>query len=415
MGPVGRPAHTDGRRDICMAALAELFDAGVEVSPPLDAEALKAIPAKRGVFVMVAGDGRPILLTTAASIRARLRHRLTCGEGQGRQKSADLRAVTAAVWWRLTYSPFQTDWQFLELSRAIWPDSYSELLPRRPAWFVAEDWNDRAPCFRAVNGLAGKGEHFGPFRDRRSAQGFIDALADVFDLCRRVSVLRQAPHAAACAYKQMGRCPAPCDGTTPMAAYRAEVARAAVFVGGRRDPQRRRLGEEMAAAAEALQFERAGVLRGRLDRSKQFDEPRFAHVRDVRAFRFVIVQAGPTSRQACTFLCDRGAIAAGPLVEYPPVDDGLAGVLAACDELSAAHEEVTREDRQRMGLVAAYLFSDKSRRGLLLRRDGLTSAGMGELIRSAREALKLHPPGRRAKGAGVGGRQKVRPAATVDE
>ncbi|NQU75063.1 MAG: hypothetical protein HQ546_01970 [Planctomycetes bacterium] len=387
-----------------MGGFEELFDGGLSAWPQWDAAALKAVPAKRGVFLLVASDGQPILLTVAADIRRRLSRRLTDAEAQQRGRAADLRQITAGLLWRLTYSSFQTDWQFMELARAIWPEGYDKLLPRRMAWFVTADVDADCPHFTAVRTPAGRGEHLvvvGPFPNRRSAEEYIDALADVFDLCRCVSTLRQAPRGPACAYKQMNRCAAPCDGSCSMDDYRATVREAAGFAVGRRDRQRQRLKQEMDSAARALRFEQAAVLKSRWSRSMEFDAPKFARSRDVRDFRFVIVQSGPTFHQACSFVCDRGLVAAGPVLDYPPKEAQLVQVLDACDGLAAKHEHITAADCQRMAMVAEYMFSGNAKRGLVLRRIASTVESLVEAIRASASALKLREPKR--AGGGVNG------------
>ncbi len=378
-----------------MGGFDQLFDSGVAVHPPLDEAVLKSIPAKRGVFVLLAEDGRPILLTVAADIRARLRHRLTAPEADQCRKTADLREITAAVHWRLTHSRFETDWRFLEIARVVWPDTYESLLPRRPAWMVSIDLDEQFPHFAVVSAALSRGAQFGPFASRRAADRYIEILADAFDLCRCVSILRQSPHGAACAYKQMGRCAAPCDGSGSMADYRALLARAVEFVAGRRDAQRQRLAGQMRAAAAAMAYERAATVKSRLARLAEFDAPRFAEARTLDAFRFVIVQPGPSFHQASTFICDRGAIAAGPVLEFPPTERRADRVLAAVDRQAAGHAAICAEDRLRMGLLAGHLFADRTDRGLLFRRDEIDSAGLCAAIVEAAGAMKLRAPKRR--------------------
>lgn len=381
-----------------MGGFEQLFDAGRAVTPPLQAEDLAGIPGKRGVFLLVASDGRPILLTTAADIRSRLRSRLTSPEEGTRQKAADLREITAHVYWRICHSSFQTDWQFLELAGAIWPKTYTSLLSHPPAWFVGVNPEEEFPQFVKTQEIGQPGQQVGPFPDRSSAERFIDALTDSFDLCRYYSILRQAPHGVPCPYKQMGRSPAPCDGSIPMSVYRDMIRSACGFAAGDRGPLEQSLSSQMQQAAAALQFERAGTFKARLGRLKDFDAPQYAFVREAGAFRFVIVQSGPTSHQACTFVCDRGLIAQGPVLEYPPSEESLRAVLAACDELSARHGQLTLLDRQRMGLVTAYLFCGPAKRGLLVRRDDIPDpAALRHAIEAAAEDLKLRVPVRRRK------------------
>ena len=63
--------------------LAGMFDGRLDVAAPLSDEQLREIPTKRGVFLLTAEDERPILLTTAASIRSRLRGRQSHQRGEG--------------------------------------------------------------------------------------------------------------------------------------------------------------------------------------------------------------------------------------------------------------------------------------------------------------------------------------------
>ncbi len=378
-----------------MSGFAKLFDTCEAVTAPLEEAALAAIPAKRGVFALLGAGDAPILVTTAADIRSRLRYRLTEQADEPRRKAADLRQITTAVCWRLTHSRFETDWRYMEIVRAVWPETYRDLLGKRTAWFVAIDAEAPVPDLGVVAGPVGSGRQFGPFPDRRSAERFIDALIDAFDLCRCVSILRQAPHGAGCAYKQMGRCAAPCDGSTSMDAYRAVVGRAIALAAGDREPQRLLLHEKMTRAAEAMQFEQAGVMKGRMERLDEFESPRFRSVREPRDFRFVIIQPGPSRQQACSFVCDRGAIVAGPALEFPPTEPQATDVLAACDALTAEHEKIRPEDVERMGLVAWYLFSGNNSDGLVLSRDDLTPASLCEAIVHRADDLKLRPDRRR--------------------
>jgi len=378
-----------------MASIAKRFDCCVPVSSPLGPEALEAIPAKRGVFALLAGDDRPILLTTAADIRARLRHRLTAPEDGGRRKTADLRAITAAVCWQLTYSRFETDWRFFELARAIWPETYTQLLPRRSVWFVAARADGALPHLAVVREGETGADAVGPFLGRRSAGQFAEALADAFDLCRCYAGGRKRPEPGTCAYKEMGRCAAPCDGSASMDACRRTLAEAMRFAAGDRAPARQRLAAGMREAAAAMDYERAAVLKARLARLAQFDSPRFADVRDTRALRLVGLQRGPTFREMRAFVCDRGALAEAGTLGYPPVEAELTAVLDACDALSAGHGETTPADRRRLALVSAYLLSGKPDRGLWFRRDEVTAAGLTEAIEAATEALKVRRPARR--------------------
>jgi excinuclease UvrABC nuclease subunit len=382
------------------------FDGSLAVTPPLDEAALRSIPAKRGVFLLSAADGRPILLTTAADMRGRLRFRLAPSDDEAaRTRTADLREITAVIRWKLAHSPFETDWRFFELAREIFPAAYSKLIAHKPAWFIRVDASEAFPRFSPTQdvrpGEGGQVQQFGPLPSRASADRFIDALTDAFDLCRYYNILRQAPHGTPCPYKQMGRSPAACDGSIPMEQYRDMIRTAAGFAGGQREAHRQRLAEQMRSAAAAMEFERAGTLKSRLERLGDFGAPQFAFVRPLAANRFVIVQAGPSGHQLSTFCCDRGAMTAGPVLEVPLEEAALQGVLEACDALATEHNTLTLADRQRLGLVTDYLFAAPQKRGLILWRDDLPGPdALREAIAPLVEALGVRPLKRRGKAKG---------------
>ena len=160
------------------------FDGQLSVQPPLNDEQLAQVPAKRGVFALLAEADTPVVLLTGADIRSRLRARLAEPlEGQ-RRKTADLRIITRKVLWQRTESHFETDWRYLEIARSIYPRDYGELLPWRAACFVHVNPAEKYPHFVRTRDAGGEGLYLGPFADSRSADRFIAAIQDAFDLCR---------------------------------------------------------------------------------------------------------------------------------------------------------------------------------------------------------------------------------------
>src|SRR5256885_1820097 len=67
----------------------------------------------------------------------------------------------------------------------------------------------------------------GPLEDKHAAARLIQLVEDSFDLCRYYNILVESPNTKACAYKEMGKCPAPCDGTISMDEYRRGIERSA--------------------------------------------------------------------------------------------------------------------------------------------------------------------------------------------
>jgi excinuclease UvrABC nuclease subunit len=369
----------------------ETFDAGMRIAPPLGEDQLSHVPTRRGVFALAAGGGEPVLVATAADIRARLRNRLTAEPGVSARR-ADLREISAAVFWKLADSHFETDWRYLQAVRAAYPDTYRAVLSFHPAWFVHVDPAAETPVFRRDREvLSGPGRWLGPFPDKQAAQRMIESLADAFDLCRCEQVLQRAPEGSACVYAQMGRCGAWCDGRTPMADYRRLIAEAVDYAAGRREGLRRELAERMRRAADERDYEQAAACKARLERLAQLDEPAFEHVADAERFQYLLFQPGHGVRRAKVFAVDRGWIGPHEL-SFPFRQDQLQAVLEELAGQAAGPRTIGRAEREVIGLASHYLFVAAERRGLPVRwRPDLTAAGLIERLEARRERLKLPP------------------------
>lgn len=364
--------------------LAGMFDGRVNVAAPLSDEQLREIPTKRGVFLLTAEDDRPILLTTAASIRSRLRGRLDEKDPEHSSRSADLRTITRAVHWKLAGGRFETDWRYLEIARAIWPKSYAKLLSWKPPWFVHVDPAAAYPHLRRTRDVfAGPGRYVGPFETTRSAEKFIEIVQDAFDLCRDIQCLRRSPNAPRCSYGQMGRCLSPCDGTIGMDEYRRQVARAADFSAGLRTERIEQLQDLMQSAARELKFEQASALKARLARLAELEAPAYRHVSTADEFRFLMFQPSGSRRRVEVFLSDRGEVAQAEALEYPLDARKVQRRIDRMGRFLAEGGSRTPDEacRWRMGLVARSLFVGLSQGGLLIRwRSDLSAEEVGRAI-----------------------------------
>ena len=384
-----------------MAEWVSLFDGHVDVNGVMSREELALVPAKRGVLALLAEGGRPILLLTAADMRSRLRNRLTAGEQDRQTRSANLRTVTRRVLYKLACSHFETDLYYAELARAIWPDRYASMVAWKGAWFVHARAVDRFTQFASTRDVGRRrGEYIGPFATSRHAKRFAGLLVEAFDLCRDTRILRQAPRGQPCAYAQMGRCPSPCDGSISMATYARMTGEAVAFACGQRDALRGRLRGEMQGAAEALEFERAAALRGRLERLDEFDAAAFAHAAPLHRFNFVIIQPGGSVRRAATFAACGATITCAGAIDYPLKRAQLEALVKRTAALADRAGRWGPFGRLMAGLVARYLFSSERRRGLIVRWDAsMTGEQLGGAIDAAAALLKLRAPKKRKRKA----------------
>jgi excinuclease ABC subunit C len=108
-----------------------------------------------------------------------------------------------------------------------------------------------------------KGQYYGPFASAGSVNQTLNALEKLF-LLRSCSDSFFNNRDRPCLLYQIKRCSAPCVGRIDDAAYSELVADAKSFLDGKSSSVQAKLAAEMEGAAEALDFERAAMLRDRL-------------------------------------------------------------------------------------------------------------------------------------------------------
>lgn len=107
------------------------------------------------------------------------------------------------------------------------------------------------------------GNYYGPFASAGSVNTTINALQKLF-LLRSCTDSFFARRDRPCLLYQIKRCSAPCVGRIDVAGYNELVSEAKDFLGGKSSDVQAKLNMQMEAAATALDFETAAILRDRL-------------------------------------------------------------------------------------------------------------------------------------------------------
>lgn len=309
---VGIPPSEGEDQPIADSLPAEPVAEGSPASPTADPLA-RALPGGGGVYLLTDEHDRIIQLSMAADLRRALLNRLRGDPGDGpaspARRRADLGAIVRRIRWRPAHSMFELDFEHQRIARQIMPPRYLKDIALAPCWFVHVDVE--APFPRFVPGKALRsppGVDLGPMPTQAAATRLVELLEDAFDLCRYYEVLRQAPHGQRCAYFDMGKCPAPCDGTIGMEAYRASISQALTFAAGERSTALDEWHRQMSAAASELAFERAAALKQRIERTAKLSHEDYRHLRPMDAFRYLVVQRGPGTTWTKAFLVSGGRI-----------------------------------------------------------------------------------------------------------
>ena len=108
-----------------------------------------------------------------------------------------------------------------------------------------------------------KGDYYGPFASAGSVNTTINALQKLF-LLRSCTDSFLERRDRPCLLYQIKRCSAPCVGRISTEDYAELVRQAKDFLGGKSSGVQREIERQMEQAAEALDFERAAMLRDRL-------------------------------------------------------------------------------------------------------------------------------------------------------
>jgi len=355
--------------------LGSLFDRHADLPPPGGPLDPRVLPGGRGVCALTDENDRLLLFIAAENLRRTLAHRLSPPEeGAGRIRP-DLRPVARRLWWTSSHSAFETSLTYLQIARLLAPDRYRRDLAFGPVWFARVCPTDRFPRWTAdTQAFTPPTVDIGPFRDRGACRRFIELLEDLFDLCRHHEVLRQAPHGQPCAYKEMGRCPAPCDGSVSLETYRDTLRASLRFARGQSDDHLSLLEETMHRAARELRFEQAARLREQATRARRLlaADGRL-HV-SPEDFRYLVVQRGGGTTRVKPFFVDRGAITAGqavPLREVSRAAAAWADKMNAARQPSADVDPVTRSEG--VWLVSHFLLKGDKAPGLFVHASRITT------------------------------------------
>lgn len=380
------PREGGGPRIGMVAGPCSIFDCHIDFDPEADlAGLLREAPAKWVVYVVCDQADRPVQLLCVKNLRMSLKRRLSGAEEVGPTRRISYREVVRRIHWRRVDSGFEADWVYLEAARQLFPESYQGMVGFRPAWFVHVDPGAEFPRYTKTTDLTARaGMLIGPVEDKHGARQLIELVEDAFDLCRYYGVLTEAPRGKACAYKEMGRCAAPCDGSMELSDYRAAVARSvkavvepAEFIAEQT--------ERMQAAAAELAFERAKRIRTRIEQARRFGQGAFRHTRRFEDFSFVCLQRGPTSTGVKLFLIVGGIIEQPvSLVAEPSAGSGLLSMLLQrVRDLSG--RETTRAGADRVAMVASHLYSGRQSEGVIVRVYGINDR---VLVKAYRDLLK---------------------------
>ena len=223
---------------------------------------LKTLPTKPGVYRMHDARGDVLYVGKARALRNRVTNYTQVERlpNRLRRMIAQTRSMTIIT----TNSEAEALLLEAQLIKRYRP-AYNVLLRDDKSFpFILLRSDHQFPRIQKHRGARkAKGNYYGPFASAGSVNTTINALQKLF-LLRSCTDSFFNNRDRPCLLYQIKRCSAPCTGRIDASGYGELVADAKAFLGGKSTEVQTKLGGQMEAAAEALDFESAAIMRDRL-------------------------------------------------------------------------------------------------------------------------------------------------------
>ncbi|WP_293573386.1 excinuclease ABC subunit UvrC [Phaeobacter sp.] len=222
---------------------------------------LKTLDSSPGVYRMLDHESRVLYVGKARNLKARVSNYARPGHSPRIERMI---AATSSMMFLTTRT--ETEALLLEqnLIKQLKP-KYNVLLrddKSFPNILVSKD--HPFPQIKKHRGARReKGSYFGPFASAGAVNRTLNQLQKAF-LLRNCSNAMFDSRTRPCLQYQIKRCTAPCTGEISAEDYAASVRDAERFLSGRSTKIQEELAEQMSAASEAMEFERAAALRDRI-------------------------------------------------------------------------------------------------------------------------------------------------------
>jgi len=223
---------------------------------------LKTLDGSPGVYRMLNAKSEVLYVGKARNLRARVSNYARPAGHSGR--IARMIFETASMMFLTTRTEIEALLLEQNLIKQLKP-RYNVLLrddKSFPNILIGKE--HRFPALKKHRGRkAEKGSYFGPFASAGAVNRTLNQLQKVF-LIRTCSAAMFESRTRPCLQHQIKRCAAPCVGRIDPAGYATLVADAERFLSGKTTAVQANLADEMAAASDAMEFERAAALRDRI-------------------------------------------------------------------------------------------------------------------------------------------------------
>src|SRR5579863_6909718 len=216
---------------------------------------LKNLPSKPGCYLMKDSEGTVIYVGKAVNLHNRVRSYF--GNDVTDPKTLKLRESITDIQFIVLPTEIAALHTEFNLIREYKPRYNIRLKDDKRYPYIAIRWGMDFPKVELTRRMEQDGSrYYGPYASAWSVRETLDILRKAFPYltCDREITGHDE---RACLYFDIKRCNAPCIGKVNREQYRAGVQKLADFLSGRSDDVMQQVRQQMTAAAEDLNFERA--------------------------------------------------------------------------------------------------------------------------------------------------------------
>jgi excinuclease ABC subunit C len=225
-----------------------------------------SIPTEPGVYRFSDAEGRVLYVGKAVNLRQRLTSYFADPASLHFRTQTMVRTAARVEWTvvRNELEALQLEYTWIKQFDPRFNVKYRD--DKSYPW-VAITWSEEFPRVFVGRGAKRKGNrYFGPYAQAWAIRDTIDTLLGVFPMRSCTTGVFKSARASGrpCLLGYIGKCAAPCVGRIDAEEHRELVQDVCDFLAGKTATLTRRIEQQMRAAAAAMEYEKAAVLRDRL-------------------------------------------------------------------------------------------------------------------------------------------------------
>lgn len=234
---------------------------------------LRKMPDKPGVYIMKDENGNIIYVGKALNLKNRVRQYFQAASAQSPKVGAMVARINEFEY-IVTDSEFEALILECNLIKENKPRYNVKLVDDKNYPYIKITMNEQFPrIFLTRSFIKDGARYFGPYSNAASARAGIDMIKKMFPVktCKR-KFPRDIGKERPCLNYHIFQCLGPCRGDINEKEYRALMKDICRFLDGKREEVARNLEKQMKTAADNMEFEKAALLRNKINIIKQISE-----------------------------------------------------------------------------------------------------------------------------------------------